>query len=125
MDVQRAGEQIRDVDVAQLDLRPLPEVAARLALPVTRVHQLLRDGELVALRVDGGPLSVPALLVGDEGPVKGLPGVIRLLRDARYSDAEIVDWLYRADQSLPGTPIQALVENRGTEVKRRAQASGY
>lgn len=114
-----------DVDVADLDLRPLPDVAEQLDLPITRVHQLLRDGDLVALRIDGAPLAVPALFLGDGGPVKGLPGVIRLLRDARYSDTEIVDWLYRADESLPGTPIGALVANRGTEVKRRAQASGY
>lgn len=114
-----------DVDVTRLDLRALPDVAQRLDLPVTRVHQLLRDGDLVALRVDGGPPSVPALFLGDGGPVKGLPGVIRLLRDARYSDGEIVDWLFRVDDTLPGTPIEALVENRGTEIKRRAQASGY
>ena len=114
-----------DVDVTELDLRPLPDVAEMLGLPITRVHQLLRDGELVALRVDGAPLGVPALFVGADGPVKGLPGVIRLLRDARYSDTEVVDWLFRPDATLPGTPIAALVENRGTEIKRRAQASGY
>jgi hypothetical protein len=51
--------------------------------------------------------------------------VITLLRDARYQDEEIVDWLFRADDSLPGTPIQALRENRGTEIKRRAQAAGF
>ena len=114
-----------DVDVTELDLRPLPDVAEMLHLPITRVHQMLRDGDLVAVRVDGAPPAVPALFIGEEGPVKGLPGVIRLLRDARYTDAEIVDWLYRADDSLPGTPIAALVENRGREIKRRAQASGF
>ncbi|MDQ2749344.1 MAG: Rv2175c family DNA-binding protein, partial [Actinomycetota bacterium] len=57
--------------------------------------------------------------------VKSLSSVITQLRDARYSDSEIVDWLFRADDSLPGTPIQALRENRGSEVKRRAQVAGY
>ena len=57
--------------------------------------------------------------------MKSLPAVIRVLRDARYEDAEIVDWLFRADDSLPGTPIEALRANRGTEAKRRAQAAGY
>ena len=51
--------------------------------------------------------------------------MINLLRDAHFGDEEIVDWLFRADDSLPGTPIQALRENRGTEVKRRAQSAGY
>ena len=57
--------------------------------------------------------------------VKSLRSVITVLRDAHYADAEILDWLYRADESLPGTPIQALRENRGSEVKRRAMVAGY
>lgn len=108
-----------------VELLPLPEVAELLELPITAVHQLVRDGDLIAVRLEGGPRSVPADFVADGLVVKGLPGVIRLLRDNRYDDAEIVDWLYRADDSLPGTPIQALRENRGTEIKRRAQAAGF
>ena len=34
-------------------------------------------------------------------------------------------WLTTADDTLPGTPLQALHENRATEVKRRAQALGF
>lgn len=110
----------------ELDLLALPEVAERLALPITRVHQLLRDGVLVAIRPTDHPLSIPAAFVGDDGlVVKGLTGVITLLRDAHYTDDEIVEWLFRADDSLPGTPIGALRANRGTEVKRRAQAAGF
>jgi len=102
----------------------LPEVADALGLPLNRVHQLIRDGQLVALRQDG-VRRVPATLVQDGQVVKHLPGVITLLRDAGYQDEEIVDWLHREDDSLPGSPIQALRENRGTEVKRRAQAAGF
>ena len=64
-------------------------------------------------------------MILDGEVVKSLPAVITLLRDARYTDEEILDWLCRADESLPGTPIQALRENRGTEVKRRAQVAGF
>jgi len=56
--------------------------------------------------------------------LKHLPGVLTLLGDARYSDDEAIRWLYTDDQ-LPGSPVQALRENRGTEVKRRAQALGF
>ena len=51
--------------------------------------------------------------------------MITLLRDAHYADDEIVDWLHREDDSLPGSPIEALRANRGSEVKRRAQVAGY
>ena len=54
--------------------------------------------------------------------VKGLSGTLTLLRDDGFSDEEMLEWLFTPDESLPGTPAQALSENRGTEVKRRAQA---
>jgi hypothetical protein len=51
--------------------------------------------------------------------------VIRLLRDAHFADDEIVDWLFRPDDSLDGSAIEALRANHGSEVKRRAQVAGY
>jgi hypothetical protein len=108
-----------------VDLLTLPEVAERLGVPITRVHQLVRDGQLVAIREGDGPRSVPALFLADRTVVKALPSVITMLRDARFADSEIVDWLFRDDDSLPGRPIDALRANRGSEVKRRAQVAGY
>jgi hypothetical protein len=103
----------------------VPDVAEALAVPITRVHQHLRDGALVGVRGPDGVRRVPAGFVQDGAIVKGLASVITLLRDARYADSEIVEWLYRSDESLPGSPIEALRENRGTEVKRRAQVAGF
>jgi hypothetical protein len=51
--------------------------------------------------------------------------VLTLLRDAGYSDEEALRWLTTPDETLPGTPLQALHENRATEIKRRAQALGF
>jgi hypothetical protein len=108
-----------------MELLSLPDVAEALGVKVTRVHQYLRDGQLVGVRNENGLRCVPALLLHDGVIVKSLPSVITQLRDARYSDEEIVEWLFRIDESLPGTPVDALRENRGTEVKRRAQVAGY
>ena len=108
-----------------MELLTIPQVAEAMHLPVTRVHQHLRDGDLVAVRDDNGVRKVPALMIQDGVVVKSLPSVITQLRDARYEDHEIVDWLFRADDSLPGSPIEALRANRGSEVKRRAQVAGY
>ncbi|MGW5052492.1 Rv2175c family DNA-binding protein [Actinokineospora sp. NPDC004072] len=113
-----------DVLDPEVEVLPLPDVAARLDQPVTRVHQALRDHHLLALRRDG-VLGVPADFIADAEVVKGLPGTITLLHDAGYSPDEMLRWLFTADDSLPGRPIDALRGNRGREVKRRAQALAF
>ncbi|MFL6141192.1 MAG: Rv2175c family DNA-binding protein [Labedaea sp.] len=116
------AEDVLDPDVEVL---PLPDVAARLGLPVTRVQQALRDRHLLALR-RAGVLAVPAVFVADDGTiVKGLAGTITVLTDSGFTPNDIMRWLFTADDSLPGTPIEALRTNRGTEVKRRAQALAF
>ncbi len=102
----------------------LPDVAEQLGLPITRVHQLVRDHALLAVRRDG-VLRVPSELIATANVRKHLPGVLTLLFDAGYNDDEALRWLYTADESLPGTPATALSGNRATEVKRRAQALGF
>lgn len=102
----------------------VPDLAERWGVEVTRIRQALRDGRLLAGRVDG-VLKVPAVFVGEDAEVKGLPGVLTLLADAGFSGDEALRWLVTPDESLPGSPAQALAENRGTEVKRRAQALAF
>lgn len=108
-----------------MELLALPEVAQQLGVKVTRVHQLVRDGQLLAVRDKSGTRGVPASFLKDGAIVKWLPSVITQLRDARFGDEEIVAWLHRDDDTLPGCPIEALRANRGSEVKRRAQVAGY
>ena len=108
-----------------MELLSIPDVAEVLHIPVTRVHQYLKDGHLLAIRDDSNVRRVPAELIQEGVIVKHLPSVITQLRDAHYEDHEIVDWLFREDDSLPGSPIAALRANRGSEVKRRAQVAGY
>ena len=91
---------------------------------VTKVHQLIRERQLLAVRVQG-VLRVPAEFIDDGLVVKGLPATITLLTDGGFKDEEIINWLYTADDSLPGAPIDALRENRGREVHRRAQVAGF
>lgn len=101
----------------------LPEVAEKLGAPATRVRQLVKEGQLIAVRrSEDRVLQVPAEFIDDGKIVKGLAGTLTLLRDDGFTDEEMLEWLFTPDDSLPGTPAQALRENRGTEVKRRAQA---
>jgi uncharacterized protein len=111
-----------DVLEPGVEVLPLPDVAERLGLPVSKVRQALRDNQLIAVRRDGA-LCVPAVFLADDGViVKGLPGTITVLSDAGFSPDEMVRWLFTADDSLPGRPIDQLRATGGREVKRRAQA---
>ena len=105
----------------QVEWLTVPDVADRLGVPVTRVHQLLREGGLAGRR-EGGVLRVPAGFLHGNSVVKGLAGVLTLLHDGGYDDDAAIRWLHTPDDSLPGTPVQALAADRGREVKRRAQA---
>lgn len=107
-----------------MELLPLPDVAARTGMDILAVRQLLKDGKVLAVRRPGdGVLCIPADQLDEGGqPVKHLPAVITLLRDGGYADDEALRWLTTPDDSLPGTPLQQLRDNRGTEIKRRAQA---
>lgn len=110
-----------DVLGAEVQILALSEVAERLGQPVTRVQQMVRDGQLLALR-RGGNICVPVDFLNGGDVVKGLPGTVTVLRDGGYSREEILRWLFTDDATLPGTPIAALRTDRGREVKRRAQA---
>jgi hypothetical protein len=100
----------------------LPEVADRLGIPRGRIKQLLGDRKLVAVRQPDGTLGVPAAFLDGDQIVKGLHGTLTLLFDCGFDEPEVVRWLFTADDTLPGTPIQAIAEHRRTEVNRRAQA---
>jgi excisionase family DNA binding protein len=104
----------------------VPEAAERLGVDVGKVRQLIRDRRVIALRRgEPGRLELPAAFIRDGALLKGLPGLLTVLSDAGYDDEASVLWLFTPDDSLPGTPVQALAENRGTEVKRRAQALAF
>lgn len=97
------------------------EVADALGISANRVRQLLRDGKLMAVPGSGGS-RIPADFVQGGAVLKHLPGLLTVLRDGGFSEQEAFDWLFRDDDSLPGTPVQALRDDRHTEVTRRAQA---
>ena len=104
----------------------VPEVAERLAVDVVQARQLLKDRQLLALRRgERRIISVPAAFIDDGVIVKKLPGLLVLLADAGFDENEAIRWIFTADETLPGAPIKALVENRGTEVRRRAQSLAF
>lgn len=133
-----AGEDVLDPDEPVYDL---PTVAELLRIPVTKVHQQLRDGQLVAVRRNGIPV-VPQVFftVPESGKahiVKTLSGLLAVMRDGGYRDPEILRWMFTPDPTLTLTrdgmresvtnarPIDALHAHQAREVLRRAQAMAY
>lgn len=115
----------------------LPAVADLLGIPVTKVHQQLRENHLIAVR-RGGAVVVPKIFFDDDGHVvKALSGLLVVLHDGGFDDNEIVRWLFTPDPSLTiirdgstdrqanARPVDALHSHQSREVVRRAQAMAY
>ncbi|MGP4054238.1 Rv2175c family DNA-binding protein [Mycobacterium sp. 4D054] len=128
------AEDVLDPDEAVYDL---PAVAQLLGIAVTKVHQQLREGHLVAVR-RGGIAVVPKIFFDSTGHVpKSLTGLLVVLRDGGYTETEIMRWLFTPDPSLTirrdgsteqqanARPVDALHSHQAREVVRRAQAMAY
>jgi hypothetical protein len=129
-----AADDVLDPDEAVYDL---PTVASILGIPVTRVHQHLRQKHLIGVRRDG-VLVVPKIFFDAHGHVvKSLSGLLVVLHDGGYGETEIVRWLFTPDESLTisrdgsgdaqanARPVDALHSHQAREVVRRAQAMAY
>ena len=99
-------------------------MSEKLGVSISKVHQMIRDGMLLAVRRNGIRV-VPAELVANSIVLKHLPGVLTLLRDSGYNDEEALRWLYEPDEALDGNAAKGLGGDRAREVKRRAQALGF
>jgi hypothetical protein len=101
-------------------------MATALGVSVAKVRTYLREHQLAAaVPYPGAGQQIPSELVMDGQIVKGVSGLVTMLHDGGYDDRQILAWMFTPDASLPGRPIDALRENRGSEVKRRAQAMAF
>lgn len=129
-----AAEDVLDPDEAVYDL---PAVADLLGVPVSKVHQHLKEGHLIAIRRNG-EVAVPKVFFDDTGHVvKSLTGLLVVLHDGGYHETEIMRWLFTPDPSLTirrdgstenqvnARPVDALHSHQAREVVRRAQAMAY
>jgi hypothetical protein len=102
------------------------KVGRLLGVTEAKVRTMVKCHELAAaVPTPGEGPRVPAAFFDDDGlVVKGLPGLLTVLHDGGYDDRACITRLF-TEADLPGRPIDALRENRGSEVKRRAQAMGF
>ncbi len=129
-----AADDVLDPAEAVYDL---PAVADLLGVSVTKVHQQLREGHLIAVKREGVVVIPRAFFDGTGHVVKSLAGLLVVLHDGGYRDTEIVRWLFTPDPSLTirsdgsieqranARPVDALHSHQAREVVRRAQAMAY
>jgi Rv2175c C-terminal domain of unknown function len=117
---------VNDLDDLVSTWLTVPDVAELVGLDVGKVRRLLQERYLVGVRRgERNVLSVPAALIADGAPLPELRGTLVVLADSGYDDEAAIRWLFTPDDSLPGTPVDALRAGRKTEVRRRAQALAF
>jgi len=99
----------------------IPELVERLGLSPGKIHRLIEDRQLLAVRRDG-VLVVPESFLLDNEPLRELRGTLVLLADSGFSDDEAMRWMLESDDALDAAPIDALRAGRKAEVRRVAQA---
>ena len=115
----------RDLDALVTEWLDWAATATALGVSVNQVRTMIREHQLAAAVPAGSRgQQVPADFVHNGEIVKGLPGLLTIFHDAGWDDREAIEWIF-TDADLPGRPIDALRENRGAEVKRRAQALAF
>ncbi len=114
-------ERLEELITSWLTVR---EAADRLQVSPNRVQQSIRERDLIGFQ-HGHDQRIPADCIDGSKIVKGLSGTLTLLMDVGFDDIEAAIWLFTPDETLPGRPIDALRENRGREIRRRAQALAF
>ncbi len=102
----------------------VPDLVEILHLSPGRVHRLLEERHLLAVRRER-VLVVPEEFLLDGAPVKDLRGTLILLADDGFTDDEAMEWMLTPTDLLGATPIEALRAGRKAEVRRIAQALAF
>ncbi len=115
------------------DWLSVPEAAELLGLEFRALRNMIRDGELISVRVPGldGPRIPSAFLVRGDGTaggsrlVDGLKGSVTQLRDSGMADDELVAWLLAPHDELGLAPALALAAGQKHAVRRAALSLAY
>lgn len=101
------------------------QAAELLSIPPHRIKQLLREHQLFTVTSEDGKPAIPAEIIvkvnGRWIPLENLQGTLTVLADCGFSTEETAEWLYRHDDELEQTPIQALLDGRHHRVNNIAR----
>lgn len=102
----------------------VPELCERWGLTPGKLHRLIEDHHLAAVRIDG-VLRIPAEFAPGDEPLTALRGTLLALHDAGFSSDEAVAWLLSENDELGERPVAALFEGRKSAVRRATQALAF
>jgi len=102
----------------------IPELCERWGITPSKLHRLIEDNSLAAVRIDG-VLRIPAEFVRGDEPLNSLRGTLLALHDAGFSNDESVAWLLEENDELGERPVAALLDGRKSAVRRATQALAF
>ncbi|MGK0716039.1 Rv2175c family DNA-binding protein [Leucobacter sp. W1153] len=102
----------------------IPELVERWGTTPGKLHRLIEDGYLAAIRI-GGVLRIPVEFIQDEEPLHSLRGTLLVLRDAGFTNDEAVTWLLSENEELGERPVAALIDGRKSAVRRATQSLAF
>jgi hypothetical protein len=129
-----------EIDALVGEWLTLPDLAEALGTDVGKARRILQDRRVVGMRRgERATFQVPARFLvplhliepanarqpsgdGRLGVLMSLQGTIAVLTDAGFRDDEIIGWLFRPDEELGESPIDALAAGRKSHVRRIAQS---
>lgn len=106
------------------DFLTIPDLVDRFGIAPGKIHRLIEDHHLAAVRVDG-VLKVPAEFVVDDHPLPPLRGTLLVLLDAGFSNDEAVAWVLAPNDELGERPVDSLRAGRKSAVRRATQALAF
>ena len=109
---------------AETEYTTIPDLCERWDLTPGKLHRLIEDHHLAAVRIDG-VLRVPAEFALDDGPLNSLRGTLLALLDAGFTGDEAVLWLLEDNDELGERPISALLGGRKSAVRRATQSLAF
>ncbi|UOQ61115.1 Rv2175c family DNA-binding protein [Leucobacter rhizosphaerae] len=102
----------------------IPELVEILDAAPGRIHRLIEEHALAAVRIDG-VLRVPREFIQGNQPLPPLRGTLLALMDAGYSSDESVAWLLAHNDEIGERPIDSLNAGRKSAVRRATQSLAF
>lgn len=100
------------------------DLVERWGLSPTKIHRMIEDKYLAAIRVNG-VLSIPEEFVQGDEPLQSLRGTLLALHDAGFNDEEALIWMLTDNDELGERPVDALLGGRKSAVRRATQSLAF